>query len=166
MGRWRDKARMLQRFRGSNAIGQWSDAQDNSSFESCSSFPAFDIEEDRSDSSEMTKDMDEAMSGSSWTALARGRERDWWSSEPEGEVEKPEVIGLWSATEGVSTDPEGEGSHSMIRTKITREHREEQMKVERETDDKASWEVGAEIQSPKRKVIRVESEEAQDYVRD
>ena len=35
----------------------------------------------------------------------------------------------------MSTDPEGEGSHSMIRTKIAREQKEEQMKVGRETDD-------------------------------
>ena len=40
------------------------------------------------------------MSGSSWTALAKGKERDWWSVDMEVEMEKLEVVGLLSGTEG------------------------------------------------------------------
>ena len=47
----RERARMLQRLRGSRAVGQWSHAQDNLSFKSCSSSLAFDTEEVRSASS-------------------------------------------------------------------------------------------------------------------
>ena len=43
--------------------------------------------------------------------------------------------------------------------------RENQAKMEEKVDGKAPGEEGAEIQSPKRKVIRVESEETPDYVR-
>ena len=41
----------------------------------------------------MAKEADEAMSESSWTALAKGKERDWWSIDLEGDVEKLEVLG-------------------------------------------------------------------------
>ena len=44
------------------------------------------------------------MSESSWTALAKGREKDCLVTDPEGEVEKPKVVGHWSGIEGVSTD--------------------------------------------------------------
>ena len=40
----------------------------------------------------MAKDADEAMSESSWTALAKGKERGWWSIDLEGETEKLEVM--------------------------------------------------------------------------
>ena len=38
--------------------------------------------------------------------------------------------------------------------------------MEKKVNGKALWDDGAEVQSPKRKVIRVESEETQDYVRE
>ena len=44
------------------------------------------------------KRLDEVTSESSWTALAKGKERDWWSIDLEGEVEKLDVSGLWFAT--------------------------------------------------------------------
>ena len=49
------------------------------------------------------------MSESSWTALAKDKERDWWSTDLEGEVEKLEVIeGPLSRSEGDSLDPNNE----------------------------------------------------------
>ena len=50
------------------------------------------------------QEVDEAMSESSWTALAEGKARDWWSIDMEGEVEKLEVRGPWSVTERDSVD--------------------------------------------------------------
>ena len=49
---------------------------DNSSFGSCSSSLAFDTHEVMSASSQMTQDVDEPMSGSSWTALAKERREE------------------------------------------------------------------------------------------
>ena len=97
-------------------MGQWSGAHDNSSFGSCSSSLAFDTDEAMSASSKMAKDAEEVMSESSWTALAKGKERDWWSNDLEGEMEKLEVTGPWSGTEGGSVGPKWEdvpqvGSH-------------------------------------------------------
>ena len=51
--------------------------------------------------------MDEATSESSWTALAKKKERDWWSVDLEGEVEKLEARSPWSVTDGDSVDPNG-----------------------------------------------------------
>ena len=56
-------------------------------------------------SSRMGKDAVEALSESSWTALAKSKERGWWSIDLEGEMEKLEVISPWSGTEGGSLDP-------------------------------------------------------------
>ena len=68
--------------------------------------------------------------------------------------------------EGVSANPEGESHHGQVRAKITRKERENQTKIEEKVHGKAPSNEGAEVQSPKRKVIRVESEETQDYVRE
>ena len=57
-----------------------------------------------------------------------------------------------------SLEPEGEAE------KMARKERENQTKSEKEANQDASQ--GAEVQSPKRKVIRVKSEETQDHVRD
>ena len=62
-------------------------------------------------SSWVALDADDAMSESSWTALAKGKERDWWSFDLEGEMEKLEVVGLLSRTEGGSVDPKGKTGH-------------------------------------------------------
>ena len=61
---------------------------------------------------------------------------------------------------------EGESRHGQVRAKITRKERESQSKMEEKADGKAPSQAGAEIQSPKRKVIRVESEETQDHVKE
>ena len=69
-------------------------------------------------SSRVAQDVDKAMSGSSWTALAKEKERDWWSIDLEGEMEKLEVVGLLSRTEG-GCGSEGKVGHRSARTKIT-----------------------------------------------
>ena len=51
-------------------------------------------------------------------------------------------------------NPDGEGRHERVQAKSSRRESE------------APGEEGAEVKSPKRKVIRVESEETQDYVRE
>ena len=66
------KAKTLEKLESSRATGQWSGVHENSSFGPCSSSLAFDT--DLPVSSKMVKDADEAMSESSWTALAKRKE--------------------------------------------------------------------------------------------
>ena len=88
-----------------------------------------------------------------------------WGLEPEGGAERPEATAKWNEAKGVSVNPEGEGCHEHVRAKITRKEKENQAMMEGKVDGKAPCEECAEIQSQKRKVIRVESEETQDHVR-
>ena len=134
----------------------------------------------------LAHDADEAMSG--------GRERDWWSADMEGEMEKLEVEGGVSGVEGGSVDPKGEAGHWSVWIKTTQEGSEEvkrdeneKQKSQTEVDEAAPrmqtssnetdgglklceveerQESRVEVQGPKRRVIRVESEETQDYVRE
>ena len=76
-----------------------------------------------------------------------------WRLEPEGEAEVPEIIIVSDAVEGTPVDLDGESRHEQVEAKLSRRGRE--MLNEDE-----------EIRSPKRKVIRVESEETQDYVKE
>ena len=69
-----------------------------------------------------------------------------------GEV--PEIIIVSVAVEGTFLDLDGESRREQVEAKLSRRERE------------APSEEGEEIESPKRKVIRVESEETQDYVRE
>ena len=115
-------------------------------------------------SSRVAQEVDEAMSELSWTALAEGKERDWWSIDLEGEVKKVEVRGPWSVTEGDSVETKGEVGHKSDRTKVAREEKEKLKQDEMEVDVDASQGECVETKSSKRKVIRVESEETQDYV--
>ena len=79
-------------------------------------------------------------------------------------MEKLEVIGPWSRTEGRSVDPKGKMGHRSARTKITNDGNEKRKEADMEVDDAVPQEASVAIQSPKRKVMRVESEETQDYV--
>ena len=81
-------------------------------------------------SSRMAQEVDEAMSGSSWVALAKVKERDWWSIDLEGDVEKLEVSGPWSGTKGDSVELKGEMGHKSDRTEVIREEKEKLKKVE------------------------------------
>ena len=61
---------------------------------------------------------------------------------------------------------EGESHHEQTHAKSTRREIEDQAKMERKEDRNVPGEEGDEIKNPKRKVIRVEFEETQDYVRE
>ena len=79
-------------------------------------------------------------------------------------MEKLEVIGPWSATEGGFVDPKGKMGHRSARAKAAKEEREKLKEAEVEVEGEVPQEESAEIHSPKRKVIRVEREETHDYV--
>ena len=96
----RESARMLQRLESSGAVGHCSGAFDNSSL-------ALDTDEAMSASSKMAQDADDAMSESSWTALAKEKERDWWSIDLEGEMVKLEVVGPCSGPQADPWIPKG-----------------------------------------------------------
>ena len=115
-------------------------------------------------SSRIAHDVDEAMSESSWIALAKGKERDWWSIDLEGEVEKIEERGPWSGIEGGSMDLKGEADHKSDRTKVARVEKDKLKEDEMEVDVDASQGESVETKSSKKKVVRVESEETQNYV--
>ena len=91
---------------------------DYSSFGSCSSSLAFHTDDAMSTSTRMAQEVDEAMSESFWTALAKEKERYWWSIDLEGEMGKLEVRGPWSVTEGDTVEPKGEVGHKSDLTKV------------------------------------------------
>ena len=80
-------------------------------------------------------------------------------------MEKLEVVGHLSRTEGGSVDPKGKIGHWSARTKITKEESEElegaetdKQEKEMEVDEATLHEASTHVQSPKRKVIRVENQ--------
>ena len=79
-----ERARTTQRLEASRAMGPWFGGGDYSSFGSCSLSLAVNTDEAMSASSKMAKDQDEVNSELSWSALAKGKERGWWSIDPEG----------------------------------------------------------------------------------
>ena len=107
-------------------------------------------DEAMSASSRMAQEVDEAMSESSWTALAKWKERDWWSIDLEGEVQKVEVICPWSGTKGDSVEPKGEMGHKSDRTMVIREAEEKFKEDEMEVDVDAPEGESVETKSPKK----------------
>ena len=107
---------MIQEMELSGAAGHCARALDNSSFGSCSS--------------SLAHDTDEAMSTSSRKSPSMRKERDWWSVDLEGGMEKLEVVGHLSRTEGGSVDPKGKMGHWSTRTSTTQEESEEQKGAE------------------------------------
>ena len=95
---------------------------------------------------------DEEMAWSDWEE-ARKMEDGEWRLEPEGEAEEPEIIIVSDAVAGTPVDLDGESRHEQVEAKLSRRGRE-------------MLNEGGEIRSPKRKVIRVESEKTQDYERE
>ena len=150
--RERDKARMLQRLGGSRAIRNGFDTQDTLSVESCMSSVACDMEELSSESSRKMQDKEETTSEVSGTAFSKRKKG--WRLEPEGETETTEVTVWWDEAEGVAVTPESESLHEQTQVKSTGKERE------------GPGEEGEDIESPTRKLIRVESEETQDYVKE
>ena len=89
-----------------------------------------------------------------------------WTLELEGEAERPGAIVPWNGAEGVSVNPEGESRHRLARAKVGKEGKRESNKNGREGKWECTQEELAEVQSPKRKVIRVDSEETQNCARE
>ena len=111
---------MLQRLRGSWATKHWNDARHNVSVESCSPSMARDMEDVCWESSRKMQDKEGTTSEASWTAVTKGKEKEVWRLEPEGEAERPEATVPWKGVDGVSVNPEGESRHEQVRAKITR----------------------------------------------
>ena len=150
--KWKVKGRghgLFEGWRSLGPVGQYSGAHDNSSFGSCSSSLAFDADEATSASSKMAQDADEAKSESSWIALAKEKDRDWWSIDLEAEMEKLEVTGPWSGTEGGSVDLKGKMGHRSARTKAAREEGEKLKEAEMEVGGEVPQEESVEIQKEK-----------------
>ena len=112
----RDRARMIQEMELSGAVGHLPGAVDSSSLDSCSTSVA--------------QGADDVMSESSWTSLAKEKERDRWRAKLEGEMEKLEVEGGPSQTEGGSVGPNGKVGHWSVRIKNTKAGSEEVKGVE------------------------------------
>ena len=66
----------------------------------------------------------------------------------------------------IPVNSEGEGRHRHARTKMAMKGRKKQTTSEKEANQNAHQEEGAEVESSKRKVIRVESQETKDYERE
>ena len=109
----------------------------------------------------MAQDADDAISDSFWSVVVTGKERGCRSVDLEGDMEKLEVVGPWSSTEGGSVDPKWKVGHRSARVKAAREESEKLKEAEMEVDGEVPQGESAAIQTPKRKVIRVESEETQ-----
>ena len=138
---------------GSSRGTKKEDLQDFSLLESCRPSAVDFVEEISPESPREMQDEQEVTSETSWNAT-RGKDVDEWRLEPEGETETPETKALWNSVEGVPGYPDGEGRHERVQVKSSRRESE------------VPGEEGEEVKSPKRKVIRVESEETQDYVRE
>ena len=95
-----------------------------------------------SDARDKVKDTDETTSEASWTAVTRGKEKEVWSLEREGEAEKPEATGLGSEVKGISVNPEVESRHRDVRAKMARKERESQTRMEKKVNGKAPWDDG------------------------
>ena len=81
----------------------------------------------------------------------------------EGEAEKPEATVPWNGVKGVSVYQKGKAATGGA-GKNGKDGRRKSNKMEEKVDRKSLGDEGAEVQGPKTKVIRVESEETQDYV--
>ena len=85
---------------------------------------------------------------------AKSMKESEWRLEPEGEAEVPEIIIVSDAVESTNVDLDGKSRREQAEERSFRRERE------------VPGEEGEEEKSPKRKVIRVESEETQDHVRE
>ena len=157
----RERARTMQRLEVTRTKSPWS-GHDRSSFGSCSSSLAPNTNEAMSASSRMAQEMEEAIPEAPWTALAKDKERYWWSIDLEGEMEKLEVGCPWTVTKGDSMDPAGEMNHQPDGKKAAIEEekhlgklKDDEMEVEMEVDAGVPQAESAEIKSSKRKVIRI-----------
>ena len=72
------------------------DARDIMSVQSWSPSMACDMEEVCSESSTKMQDKEETTSEASWNAVTKGKEKEVWSLELEGEAERPEPTVPWN----------------------------------------------------------------------
>ena len=100
------------------------------------------------------QEVQEVMEETEWKEM-RGREEDAWRLEPEGETEMRETRVVTDGVEGIYVDDNGEGHHER-----------EQVKKNPEVNVACQEKKAKKLKSPKRKIIRVESEETQDNVRE
>ena len=125
------------------------DSQDLLCSVSCRSSVVDHVEE----SSRQRQDVQVVMSEIAGKERSEGGE-DAWRLEPEGKTETLETKVVSHGVEGVYVDSIGEGRHE--REQVTNSRKQSE----------APGEEGEEIQSPKRKIIRVESEGTQECVRE
>ena len=92
--------------------------------ELCAPSRACDREEVVSDSWRTMQEREETMSEASWIAMTKGKGKETWRLEPEGEAERQEATVPWNVAEGFSVNPQGEGRHEQVRAKIRRKERE------------------------------------------
>ena len=149
----RDEARRLQRSGSSRRVKEEADSQDLLSLESCRSSVVDQVEWMSLGSPRKSQDVQMVISETAGKAT-RGRGEDAWILEPEGVTEMPETRVVSDGLESIHVDLDGEGRH--VREQVKKSRRQSE----------APGEEGEEIQSPKRKIIRVECEETQDYVRE
>ena len=149
----RDEARRLQRSGSSRGTRKEADLQDLLTFESCRSSAVELFEEMSQVSPRKMQDEQEVTSEASWNATER-KEEDLCRLEPEGETETPETNVSWNLVEGVTGYTDGEGRDERLQVESSRRGSE------------ALGEQGEGVESPKRKVIRMEPEETLDYVRE
>ena len=141
-----DEARRLQNSENLRRVRKGLDLQHPASSESCrSSMTDYD--------EEMALEPPRKRPECPECKEARGREEYAWRLEPQGETEVPETVIVADEVEGTYVDSNGEGHHGRGKVK---NHRSQSGVPGGE---------GEEIKSPRRKVIRVESEEMQDYVK-
>ena len=84
---------------------------------------------------------------------AKSMEESEWRLEPEGEAKVPDIIVVSDAVQSTNVEIDGKSRREQAEERSFRRERE------------GPGEEGEEVKTPKRKVIRVESEETQDYVR-
>ena len=72
----------------------------------------------------VAQDVDEEVSTPSRRPFFLGKERDWWSADLEGEIEKLAVEGSFSVTTGGSMNPDSKADHWSTRTVLTKEENE------------------------------------------
>ena len=111
------------------------------------------VEEMSFESSRKGQDVQIVMSETAGKAT-RGRREDVWRLEPEGEAELLKTKVVSNGMKSIHLDPNGEGRHERRQVQNSRRQSE------------APGEEGEEKKTPKRKIIRVVSEETEDYVRE
>ena len=100
------------------------------------------------------QEVQEVVKETEWEEARGKEEEDAWRLEPEGETEVLKTVIVADEVEGTCVDSGGEGHHGRGRVKNHRSH------------SGVPGEKGEEIKSPKRKTIRIESEETQGYARE